>query len=320
MNQAQTESTTGNGADWRAGLYHVLSAVLGLILLTAGLLKGVDMELFVRQMRDYGIISHNTLLVLSAWGVVTMECTLGIGLLIGYRPRQILFLTALLFLAFMGATLWALLTGSAEDCGCFGAWLGHSPAQAALLNSTLLLVTSLTWRWCEHRERPRSRIKAWVTALAFVAGLALPVVFGFSISRVSQPPPEAVGLELGPLEVQGLEERNLNLGAHLIIVMATDCDHCQESVSELNMLVDIPDFPLAVALCTNGESERIQFTEDFQPLFPLGQIDDEDFWRLLGDGDMPRILLVQDGRILRVWDESVPDENMIRDSLPLSGP
>jgi hypothetical protein len=63
----------------------------------------------------------------------------------------------------------------------------------------------------------------------------------------------------------------------------------------------------------------LQFTEDFQPLFPLAQIRDEDFWRLLGDGDMPRILLVQDGRILRVWDESVPDENMIRDSLPLSG-
>ena len=236
-------------------LSRLLSVALGLILLAAAVMKSADMELFVRQMRDYGILSNHTLLVLSAWGVIALECTLGAGLLLSYRAGLMLFSTALLLLVFTGAAGWAWLQGTAQDCGCFGAWLKHSPGEAALGNLGLLAVTLAAWLGCRRAKTARSRVKAWGTALACVIGIGLPLAFGFSISRLSPPVPDTAGLPVGPLEIQGLEEMNLDVGAYLVVVMGTDCDHCQAAVPELNTLLDMPDLPPLIAVCTNDESD-----------------------------------------------------------------
>lgn len=67
------------------------------------------------QTRDYGIISQQIVLALSAWGLIGLECALGVGLLVFYHPRLTFSLTAMLLLTFIGATRWAWLTGATED-------------------------------------------------------------------------------------------------------------------------------------------------------------------------------------------------------------
>ncbi|MBC8461613.1 MAG: hypothetical protein H8D67_26860, partial [Deltaproteobacteria bacterium] len=101
-------------------------------------MKATDMGLFIGQVRDYGIISQPIVLTLSAWGLIGIECALGVGLLVFYRPRLMLLLTAMLLLIFVGATSWAWLTGATEDCGCFGHWLKRTPGEAVLGNLILL--------------------------------------------------------------------------------------------------------------------------------------------------------------------------------------
>jgi len=298
----------------------VLSGALGVILLTAAVLKAADMALFVRQMGAYGIVSQHTLLVLSAWGVIALECALGVGLVVAYRPRFILTLTAMLFLTFMGATTWAWLRGSADQCGCFGDWLNHSPGEAALGNLILLAGTLLAWVWSTDAKTPRARGRAWATGMACLIGVALPVVFGFPISTVMQSPPKKVRGELGRLEFQGGDVIDLNQGDHLVIVMGTDCAHCQEAVPSLNMLTEVSDLPPLVAVCHNSAPEREQFIDVFQPFFQVSQISENDFWRLLADGDMPRTILVRDGRMIQVWDQIIPDEDAVRAALAVSDP
>jgi hypothetical protein len=58
------------------------AGAVGLILLIAGLLKATDMELFIGQIRDYGIISQRIVLTLSTSGLIALECALGVGLLV----------------------------------------------------------------------------------------------------------------------------------------------------------------------------------------------------------------------------------------------
>jgi hypothetical protein len=315
--QGTNSGLSSSVAASRFWLPRLVCGLLSLVLLTAAVVKAMDMELFVRQIRDYGIISNHTLLVLGAWAVVAMECTLGVGLLVGYRPRLILFLTALLFLAFIGATGWALVAGTAEDCGCFGVWLERSPGEAMVVN--LILLAGVAWAWVRFGQtRPSmSRAKAWATGTACLIGMVLPMLFGFSVSRIHQPPSDPSELLLGSVEVRGLGETDLNRGSHLVIVMGTDCDHCQAAVPDLNLLADTPDLPSPVGLCINEESARVRFMEDFEPSFPIGQISVEAFWRLLADGDMPRVLLVHDGRIVQVWDETIPDADTVRALLSL---
>ena len=317
---SEKDVTSSHGAfktpAWRLWTPRLLSGAVGLILLAAGLVKAMDMELFIRQIMDYGIVSERLLLILSAWGLIALECALGVALLVFYRPRPMLSLTAALLLIFAGATGWAWLTGVTEDCGCYGAWLKQTPGQALVGDLVLLAATAIAWAGCRHVQAPQTRTKAWAVTIACLSGLALPVVFGFPTSAINRV--QSNGPLIGPIEVHGVGDVDLNKGEYLVVLMGMECFHCQEAIPDLNILCDAPDLPPLIALCTSEEADCIEFVEEFQPIFPIGHISDDLFWRLLADGDMPRIILLHDGHIKRVWDQTVPDEDAVKAEQSLS--
>ncbi len=47
----------------------------------------------------------------------------------------------------------------------------------------------------------------------------------------------------------------------------------------------------------------------------IGQIKEDIFWQLLDKGEIPRIILVNDRHVKKVWDEMVPTAEMIRADL-----
>lgn len=297
---------------WRLWIPRLLAGAIGLILLIAGVAKAIDMNLFIEQMRDYGIITQDVLLTLSAWGLVALECALGVGLLILYRTKLIFSLTAMLWLIFLGATSWAWLTSATEECGCFGVWLKSSPGKAFIENLVLLAATILAWLGHRDSLRIQSRAKAWSVAVAFLFGLTLPLAFGFRVSRIEQSPWKTMEAELSRLQIQGLDSVDLSRGAHLIVLMDTECEHCLDVMPELNALAEATESPAVIALCISEESKRRMFIEKFQPRFPIGQIKEDAFLRLLGYGDLPRIILFQDQHVGRVWDKSVPNKDMFK--------
>jgi hypothetical protein len=293
----------------------VSAGAVGLILLIAGLVKAMDMDLFIRQVRDYGIISQHVLLALSAWGLIALESALGVGLLIFYRPKITLALTSLLWITFLGATSWAWLTGATQECGCFGAWVKYSPAQAVMENLILLVATLFALAWYKESGRRQSMAKAWCVAIAFFIGATLPLAFGFSLSRISQSPWQTIEIELSKLQIRGPKEVDLSRGSHLIIIMDTDCEHCKGALPELDALAEATDLPPVTALCPNDKSARTRFIEEFQPAFPLVQIEESVFFRLLGIGEVPRTILLKDRRVQRVWDHHVPDRKMVETAI-----
>ena len=300
---------------WRAWVPRLLAGAVGLILIIAGLVKGMDMELFIRQMRDYGIISNHLLLAVSAWGLIALECALGIALLIFYRPKITFALTSLLWVMFLGATSWAWITGATEECGCFGAWVEYSPAQAVLENLIFLAATLFAWAFYKKSHKSQPRAKAWCVSIAFLVGIALPIAFGFPLSRITQSPWETIESELNKLQIEGVDGVDLSSGSHLIFIMDTDCEHCKEALPEMDALAEASDLPPVIALSMNDESERMDFIEEFQPAFPLGQIDEEAFWRLLGLGDVPRTILLKEKCVQSVWDHHVPDKKAVESAL-----
>ena len=290
----------------------LMAGIVGVILLTAALMKATDMEFFIRQMRDYGIIYRRDFLTLSAWGLIALECTLGAGLLVFYRPRLILSLTGTLLLIFIGATGWAWLTGSTNNCGCFGAWLKRTPEEALLENLILLSATILAWVGHQHSGATKSPAKARVVTIACLTGLMLPVAFGYPMWQFGQSQSDTVKMGLGQLQIKGLGNIDLGHGSYLITLIDTECLHCQEAVPEFNVLSETKDLPVVIGLCINEEQQRKSFVEEFQPVFPIGQIAEEDFWRLIGDGDIPRTIFLTDGRVRRVWDQKVPEKEEIK--------
>lgn len=177
---------------WPSWVSRVLAGAVGLILVVASVLKATDMELFVRQLKDYGIISQHTILVLGAWGLIGLEFGLGVALLISYRLKISLPFAGMLFLIFLGATGWTWLSGATEECGCFGDLIKHTPREAVVHDLIFLAATALAWLGSLREKTTRSRARDLAVVVACVIGLLLPVVFGFSVSKVNQSPRRAV--------------------------------------------------------------------------------------------------------------------------------
>jgi len=301
---------------WLFWVARFVAAIEGLIFLSASLMKATDMALFVRQIEAYGIISQDVVVLFTAWGLVAAECALGTALLVFHRPRLVLSFTVALLFFFLGVTGWASLTGVTDDCGCFGRWMRHTPGQEAIQNVILLVAAILSFLALRYSRLPHPHVRRWMCYAGCLVGLALPAFFGFPISGMSRPESKLLEVNLGPGDIQGLEHVDLNYGTHLVVLMGTDCLHCQEAVPSLNRLAESPDIPETMALCMSEELDCVVFVEEFQPVFPIGRIHEDTFWRLLGDGDLPRFLLVHDGAVKKVWDQTIPDKSAILEVNP----
>ena len=300
---------------WRSNVPHLIAGVVGIVLLSAAFIKMTDLDLFIRQMRDYGIISNYLLLSINARALIALECTLGVGLLLFYRPKLTLLLTSALFLIFVGATGWAWLTDATKDCGCFGAWVKRTPGEAVIEGLILLALTLIAWGISRPTRKPEARSKTWAIVVACLAGLILPLVFGFPVTRVDPNQTKAGDILLGDFQIEGLDSIDLAHGDYLLILMDTDCSHCRDAVAALNWLAEDPDLPEIIGLSSNDVDQLEKFRKDLQVIFPIGHITEEDFWRLLGDGNVPRTFLVRDRVVQEVWNIEIPDEQTIKSIL-----
>lgn len=301
---------------WNWWSFRLSAGIVGLVLFTAGFLKSISMERFVVQLRDYGIVWDYGLLVISAWTLIILEYALGVALILSYRPRLIFPLTVAFLLVIQGVNGWAWFNNTTQECGCFGVWLKRSPGEAMVETLVLLAMTVFAWIVLKHNRLILTRAKAWAVIGASLLGLILPVTFGFSITQIGQSQWKRVQAEVNRLDLKGMNYINLRHGTYLIVLIDTDSPDCQVAVPELNILSEKSDFPSVIGLCANKEGQQKIFVEDFQPTFRMGRINENAFWRLFAEGEMPRSILVYELQVRQVWDGALPTSSMIGMTLP----
>ena len=116
-----------------------LIRAIGAVLLVAGILKATDVTLFMAQLKAYGVITNPVLLLISAWGLVAIQCGLGAALLVGYRPTiNITYHNNPLAYSHMRYRNGPYGRVPTDECGCFGALLKRSPQVAFIENLAFL--------------------------------------------------------------------------------------------------------------------------------------------------------------------------------------
>jgi uncharacterized membrane protein YphA (DoxX/SURF4 family)/thiol-disulfide isomerase/thioredoxin len=285
----------------------MLSSIVGLVLLFSGLQKAFAVDLFIRQLRDYEIIADPLLIIFCAWGLIALECCLGAALLVNFQPKIAVPLGGLIFLIFIAATGYAWATGVTDDCGCFGSWIERTPKEAMIEDIFFLAALMIAWKWNRKFKNWRFFKKEFVVAIAFLTGLSLPITAGPLLDRINTAitGPAKEGFEHFVLD--SIPGRDFSAGKHVVIVLATDCSHCRAEMDNLNMIAEDKDLPDVVSVCMNNKKQREDFEFEFEPAFEIYQIPDNDFWRLLGDGEIPRTILVNDGIVVKKWDFAAPD-------------
>ena len=293
----------------------LFAGLIGIILLAAAILKAYDIELFMRQIRDYQIITGHLMLIISAWGLIITEFVLGAALLVYFRPKNTIPLSIALFCVFIGATLWAWITGVTEDCGCFGSWVKRSPSGAMIEDLVMLGILFLSWPGRGYQSSGGSQVKPLIVTAALLAGIILPVVFGAPVKELVGIGKGEGGSQEDLFTAQGLKDVDLENGSFMFVIIGTDCSHCRDSVEDFNRLAKKTGLPRVIALSADPEDEIDSFIEELEPVFPVLKITEDDFYRLLGMGTTPRSMLVVKQHVINTWDEEVPDAAVIREAL-----
>jgi uncharacterized membrane protein len=281
--------------------------ILGAVLVLSGGLKALDLNLFVHQIQSYGLPIQPQLTALIAWAITALEFFLGAALLLNHRPRLALNLTLLLLVAFTLLTLYAAALGSVEDCGCFGALFKRTPIQAAAEDGVLLILCVIARRGIRASASRRAWLGAFATCGFTLIGVMLPFFSGVPSALLTAGPAKG-GNIWADVDVQGLDGVNLGKNTLFVVLMSTGCQHCQEAVPEVALLMDtLQSQPLSVVALAQDSDEDLQaFIAEWAPPYPIGRIDGETFWALLEDAELPRFLLVEAGQIIRIWDGALP--------------
>lgn len=293
----------------------LLAILVGLVFLASGLQKAFGVDLFILQIRDYEIISSPLLIILSAWGLIALECFLGTALILNFYPKLVAPVAGFIFLVFIAATGYAWATGVTDDCGCFGAWIERTPKQAMIEDLFLLAAVMVSWIWSRDYKKWPFYLKELIVGIALLSGLAIPVTAGPLLNRLSAAISGPVKEGTEPFVLENFEPRDLSTGKHLILIMATDCSHCIAEMESLDMIGEDKDLPETIAFVINSENHIEDFNFEFDPAFEIFKINDDDFWRLLGNGEIPRTLLIDEGIILKKWDFAPPEIDEIKAAL-----
>jgi uncharacterized membrane protein YphA (DoxX/SURF4 family) len=290
---------------------------LGAVLILSGGVKALDLNLFVRQIQSYGLLTHPQLTALAAWVVTSLECFLGAALLINYRPRQTVGLAFALLVAFTLLTLYALFKGGVEDCGCFGALVQRTPLQAVFEDGILLLLCLIAWKGAPVGSVKPVGVRGLAVFSVVVMAAIVPFYSGLPSALMRDGSPESAGIWT-ELQVEGIEGLDFGKDTHLVVLMSVECQHCQEAVPELAMLMDeLQEQPLTVVGLGQDSLEDVRgFVAEWAPPYPIGRIESGIFWTLLAEAKLPRIFLVSGGGAVGVWDTVIPTADEILQLLP----
>jgi uncharacterized membrane protein YphA (DoxX/SURF4 family) len=318
-----TEGTIEQNKEYPSALHtwvpRVIEGLIGAVLLIAGYLKALDILGFSQQIAAFKIVTDPVAVKVLAWLFISIELVLGASLLVGLMRRIMIPAAVVLMIVFLVVLGWAWYTGATADCGCFGAWVKRTPQQALI--EDLLMLVGLAVAWALNR---RSSYGARSIKLAIVLILT---IIGLGVGVVKSRSPEQANDPVARLQAANQQSPFLSLsisdlpvdvrqGNYLVALIDTGCDHCQASVPKFNEIYEKKDnLPAFAAICPNSPTEIKIFQKQYGAKFPMGRISDDDFKKLLERGTTPRIFLLKEGAIEKIWDGVVPSEAEVKSAI-----
>jgi len=294
---------------------NILLKLLGILLLTAAILKG--WQLMTEPVANKDIWSNRAFLFFT----VEFELALGIWLLSGLFKRAAWLIVLACFVLFCGVTLYKGLTG-ADSCGCFGSITVNPWITLFAIDLPAVVLLAIFRPKLEIRQI--LQILHWLEPMPNMASLGLASVLSFSAIAVSSPvlilnkpkmvtstyevlePETWIGKKLPILEHIDICEQLKN-GNWLIMLYHHDCPDCQAAIPKLQKL--------AKDLQGNEDFLRIALIEmppygqdnlcpvDKNSSFVLSKLDTSKDWFVT----TPLIFLLAEGDVKFISVEKIPN-------------
>jgi len=316
-------------------LSNIVLRILGMLLLTAAVLKG--WQLLTEPVANSDIWSYRPFLILT----VEFELALAIWLLSGLLKKAAWLAGLLCFSLFSTITFYKGITGAAS-CGCFGSvhvnpWITlfaiDLPAVIALAVSRPGLSLPPVLSFLRKQESIRTLIRTFLTPLPSAPRFAVTACLGLIILGVTTPilalnepanvtssyevlePETWVGRELPILEYIDIAE-TLKKGTWLVLLYHYDCPDCAWAIPMYEQMArDMAgneDF-MQIALIAVPPYGRGPVSEN-SPC-TLGRLPETKEWFVT----TPAVALLKNGQVTSAWEEKAPDfETIIRKMTKIS--
>jgi hypothetical protein len=315
ISDSNTEPAASNSVR-NAGL--ISRFVMGIVFLVAGLPKVWDPAHFYWEIVPFTFLfglDEATSILVARMGLVLgpVESIIGLALLLNWRPSITFPLATGLMAAFTALVTSAWMEGYDASCGCFGSLVERSAGEAVVEDVAMLGLLLLAWAGSRAVD-PLTRRAGTAVAIAGVGLLVLGTVqLSGAYERISDSDLR-VGVSLTGLQVLS-EASDLLVGERLIVVMSPTCERCRRSVPRINRLIAELD-GLGVVAVTHFDQESAALTEmvaTLKPVFPIATVTKKDFMRLAWGHGVPRMAMLRDGEVVKVWEaHELPDAGDVK--------
>lgn len=250
---------------------------------------------------DQGIVNDRLTAAYIIRLFIGLEFAIGILFLLPFYLKSITIpLTLIMLTFFSGYLLYSgFVLGDKENCGCFGEVIRMSPVESILKNIALIILTLILFvKVTDNRK------KIYLSIIV--------ILFAFTSAFTVSPIKDVSEIQFSKyINFEGEGRVDLTSGDKLVAVFSLDCEHCQQTASEIADLKrsenNLP--PVYVLFFSEGNVTVDLFNSITHSNFSYHMIDAGDFFNLIGN-EPPRIYWIKNGKVQKHWDNKII-ENLV---------
>ena len=272
----------------------IIQLLLAIIFLFSAYTKAVGPGFFEITLMDQGVASNRFIAAYMARFFIGLEFALGFLMLFPFYIKQLMQFTFFLLGGFTLHLIYLWSIGDTDNCGCFGEMISMTPEQSIIKNIIMLAIALAVFKTAETKKIKKTIpvVISAVTIISMWIILPIPNHNEFPFDSFTH------------FETRGRVD--LSSGEKLVAIFNLDCEHCQETATELAELKrSVDNFPeLCVLYFQEGLTTIKEFESITQSSFPYDLIEVNTFFDLIGDSP-PRVYNLKDGKVLEIWDTDI---------------
>jgi len=284
-------------------LKYVIRALPGLLFLVSATLKLLDMDSFEIYLFSFGFLSLETSFLLARI-LIAAEYVIGVLLIVNIDRWFSIFCGLLLTIFFSGFLIWLVIRGNNDNCHCFGEFIDLNPLQSLVKNGVLaafLLLGAAT--------RPFRCRRKWII---YCAAIIIPTAATFILSPPDNWYYENYGKSTTVNEDafrsaldDGSIPSGILEGEHVVCFYSLKCEFCRMSakkIATLRQRGEFPAYPVTVLFGKGKDpADLSEFINDTGLEPDSWQFIDPSLFLKITNGEMPLILILQDGVITKKY-------------------
>lgn len=147
--------------------------LLGLMLVTAAVLKLLSIDSFEIYIYSFGIFSFTLTTVFSRL-LIAAEILLGLGLILRINYKQVWSLSMLMMVFFTFFLVYVMIFRNDDNCNCFGDLIKLNPSESIYKNIVSILLLLAIRKEKDAVYKPKFR--KWLTVISIAVAVILPFI------------------------------------------------------------------------------------------------------------------------------------------------